>query len=76
MRLEKDQLRRRTRDGNDLFSGTFGGYVKKDVLWFFLAGSEVSYSDPSTFPFFGVTRPDDFDNHRSGEWSQPTDISR
>ena len=49
---------------NDLFSATLGGYILKDKLWFFLAGSETSRSDPSIFPVSNEPQPNDFDNQR------------
>jgi hypothetical protein len=49
---------------NDLFSATLGGYILKDKLWFFAAGSETSRSDPSTFPVSNEPQPNDFDNQR------------
>jgi hypothetical protein len=49
---------------NDLFSATLGGYLLKDQLWFFVAGSETSRSDPSLFPVTNEPQPNDFDNRR------------
>ncbi len=49
---------------NELYSATLGGYVVKDRLWFFLAGSNTSRSDPGIFPFSGAPQPNDFDNQR------------
>ncbi len=51
-------------DRNDLFSATLGGYLVKDRLWFFAAGSDTSRSDPTTFAFSNAPRPNDLDNQR------------
>ena len=62
--VEKELGIRRESNRNDLYSATLGGYLVRQKLWFFLAGSDTSLSDPSVFSFTGTTRPDDFDNRR------------
>ena len=62
--IEKDLGIENESSRNDLISATLGGYILKDKLWFFLAGSEASRSEPSIFPLSNEPRPDDFDNLR------------
>jgi outer membrane receptor protein involved in Fe transport len=62
--LEEDQGIENESDRNDLFSATLGGYILRDSLWFFLAGSDTSRSNPTFFPVTGAPQPDDFDNQR------------
>lgn len=52
--FEKDNNIDVLNDTNETYSGTLGGYVMKDKIWFFGAGRDESTSAQSTFPVTGL----------------------
>lgn len=62
--LEDELGIQRESNRNELYTGTLGGRIVEDRLWFFGALSDTSRSDPTIFPVSGAVQPNDFDNER------------
>ena len=62
--IEEEFGIRREGDRNEVFSGTLGGPVVKDRLWFFLAGATTDRSESGVYPFTGLPSVADFENTR------------